>query len=78
MLEELVFEKLVTSDAQHTAQQSFMALSVAGCGVLKRLSLKLGVENYGDDTALLCEALQCLSELEEVTLECDGTDVRTG
>ncbi len=76
MLEELVFEKVVKGRPLHAAQHSFMEISVAGGGVLKRLSLNLWNLNYGDDTTWLCEALQRLSVLEEVTLECDGTDVR--
>ncbi|KAF8898178.1 hypothetical protein CPB85DRAFT_1257037 [Mucidula mucida] len=68
-VEEIVFKKLVTSDAVHTA---FLALSVAGCGVLKRLSFKLGCQTMAIDTVFLCKALQRLSKLEEVTLECDA------
>ncbi|KAF8898198.1 hypothetical protein CPB85DRAFT_1477943 [Mucidula mucida] len=74
VLEELVFEKVVKGRPLHAAQHSFMEISVAGGGVLKRLSLNLWNLNYGDDTTWLCEALQRLSVLEEVTLECDGTD----
>ncbi|KAF8876101.1 hypothetical protein CPB85DRAFT_1503588 [Mucidula mucida] len=74
VLEELVFEKVVPGRPLHAAQHSFMEISVAGGEVLKRLSLNFGNVNYGDDTTWLCEALQRLSVLEEVTLECDGTD----
>ncbi|KAF9035727.1 hypothetical protein BDZ89DRAFT_1062011 [Hymenopellis radicata] len=74
MLEELVFDKVIKRDALEAARRSFTDLSVAGRGILKRLSLLFGISDYGKETPYICEALQRLSDLEEVTLECDGTD----
>ncbi|KAF9035729.1 hypothetical protein BDZ89DRAFT_481070 [Hymenopellis radicata] len=74
VLEELVFDKDMEWGPLEAAHHSFTELSLAGRGVLKRLSLNFGISGYDKETPYICEALQRLSNLEEVTLECDGTD----